>query len=134
MTADPRRHPVPALAGGASQEFVGADGASGDIDGAATRGLRRQVGYLYRTGVRAVFWVASLFSMSEDFGPGQKQFRMYFATALPVVLVLFVFMQLDRLSGLAKRVKGLRECGEPKRETSAWPMSPVLNSGRGLKG
>ena len=52
-------------------------------------------------------WVASLFSMSEDFGPGQKWFWVYFATALPLILVLFVFLQLDRLSGLVKRVTGL---------------------------
>lgn len=54
-------------------------------------------------------WVASLFSMSDDFSPGHEQFWVYFATALPLlvlVLLLSAFqpaMKLDRLKSLWKR-------------------------------
>jgi hypothetical protein len=35
-------------------------------------------------------WVASLFSMAENYSPGHKDFWVYFATALPVLFVVLV--------------------------------------------
>jgi hypothetical protein len=36
-------------------------------------------------------WVTGLFSMSEHYSPGQEQFWIYFATALPLLLVVLLF-------------------------------------------
>lgn len=63
-------------------------------------------------------WVASLFSMAEDFIPGHKWFWVYFATAVPMVfvlllslnregLVLLLSVLQDRLAKWARRLKGL---------------------------
>lgn len=45
-------------------------------------------------------WVTGLFSMSENFSPGEEHFWMYFATALPLLLVvLFIsILPFDRLA------------------------------------
>ncbi|KAK4663970.1 uncharacterized protein QC763_501220 [Podospora pseudopauciseta] len=51
-------------------------------------------------------WVASLFSMSEDYSPGHKSFWVYFATALPVMILVLLLstVQWDRLEGKLGRV------------------------------
>ncbi|KAK4641509.1 hypothetical protein QC761_501220 [Podospora bellae-mahoneyi] len=51
-------------------------------------------------------WVASLFSMSEDYSPGHKSFWVYFATALPVMILVLLLstVQGDRLKGKLKRI------------------------------
>ncbi|KAH7122119.1 hypothetical protein B0J13DRAFT_589427 [Dactylonectria estremocensis] len=51
-------------------------------------------------------WVASLFSMSEGYVPGNRNFWVYFATALPVVVVVLLVSAIpyDRAKeGLGKR-------------------------------
>jgi hypothetical protein len=53
-------------------------------------------------------WVASLFSMSDDYSPGHEYFWVYFATALPVlllVLLLSALHQWDQLAGSRKRLR-----------------------------
>lgn len=51
-------------------------------------------------------WVASLFSMSEDYSPGHKSFWVYFATALPVMILVLLLstVQWDRLEGKLDRI------------------------------
>ncbi|KAK4652666.1 hypothetical protein QC762_501220 [Podospora pseudocomata] len=51
-------------------------------------------------------WVASLFSMSEDYSPGHKSFWVYFATALPVMILVLLLstVQGDRLEGKLNRI------------------------------
>ncbi|KAK4189474.1 hypothetical protein QBC35DRAFT_430671 [Podospora australis] len=49
-------------------------------------------------------WVASLFSMSENYSPGQKYFWVYFATALPVLflVLLLTAVQWNQVAGKLK--------------------------------
>ncbi|KAK4040860.1 hypothetical protein C8A01DRAFT_15321 [Parachaetomium inaequale] len=51
-------------------------------------------------------WVASLFSMSEDYSPGRKNFWVYFATALPVLILVLSLsaVQWDQLEGKLNRI------------------------------
>ena len=54
-------------------------------------------------------WVASMFSMSENYSPGHENFWVYFATALPVLfLVLFLSaVQWDQVAGKLKKMSVL---------------------------
>lgn len=51
-------------------------------------------------------WVASLFSMSDNYSPGHEHFWVYFATALPVLLLVLLLsaLQWDQLAGKLKRL------------------------------
>ncbi|KAF4997011.1 hypothetical protein FGRMN_4151 [Fusarium graminum] len=53
-------------------------------------------------------WVASLFSMSDEFLPGEKYFWVYFVTALPI-LVLVVILSALSYEGILQTVTGLGE-------------------------
>jgi len=46
-------------------------------------------------------WVASLFSMSDNYSPGHGDFWVYFATALPVMLLVLLLsaLQWDQVAG-----------------------------------
>ncbi|KAK3390128.1 hypothetical protein B0H63DRAFT_519363 [Podospora didyma] len=54
-------------------------------------------------------WVASMFSMSENYSPGHENFWVYLATALPVLLlVLFLSaVQWDQVAGKLKELAAL---------------------------
>lgn len=54
-------------------------------------------------------WVASLFSMSEDYSPGHKNFWVYFATAVPVLVLVLLLsaVQLDRLVVRLERIRAV---------------------------
>jgi Mg2+ and Co2+ transporter CorA len=54
-------------------------------------------------------WVASLFSMSEDYSPQHKNFWVYLTTAVPVLIVLLLLsaVQLDRLVVRLERIRAV---------------------------
>ncbi|KAM7210042.1 hypothetical protein V8F06_014574 [Rhypophila decipiens] len=54
-------------------------------------------------------WVASLFSMSENYSPGQRNFWVYFATALPVLLLVLLLSALrwNQVAGKLKETAAL---------------------------
>ncbi|KAK4233549.1 zinc transport protein ZntB [Achaetomium macrosporum] len=52
-------------------------------------------------------WVASLFSMSDHYSPGGERFWVYFATALPVLVVVLLLSALQ-WGQLAEKLKGTR--------------------------
>ncbi|KAK3322673.1 hypothetical protein B0H66DRAFT_212090 [Apodospora peruviana] len=54
-------------------------------------------------------WVASLFSMSENYSPGHKNFWVYFATALPVLFVVLLLsaVQWSQVAGKLKDTAAL---------------------------
>jgi len=54
-------------------------------------------------------WVASLFSMSDNYSPGHEQFWVYFATALPLLLLVLLLsaFQCDRSTGKLKMLENL---------------------------
>ncbi|KAK0749760.1 hypothetical protein B0T18DRAFT_437194 [Schizothecium vesticola] len=54
-------------------------------------------------------WVASLFSMSENYSPGHTNFWVYFATAFPVLFLVLLLsaVKWDRVAGKLKEVAPL---------------------------
>ncbi|KAM7182567.1 hypothetical protein V8F33_014213, partial [Rhypophila sp. PSN 637] len=67
-------------------------------------------------------WVASLFSMSDTYSPGQKNFWMYFATALPVLCLVLLLsaVRWDQVARNLKRVEAVSKwrLGGPKTEAT----------------
>ncbi|KAH8734311.1 hypothetical protein BGZ61DRAFT_559911 [Ilyonectria robusta] len=51
-------------------------------------------------------WVASLFSMSDTYSPGHENFWVYFATALPLVVVVLLLSAIpyDRMKEALRRI------------------------------
>ncbi|KAK0706120.1 hypothetical protein B0T26DRAFT_655760 [Lasiosphaeria miniovina] len=54
-------------------------------------------------------WVASVFSMSENYSPGHENFWVYFATALPVLFLVLILsaVQWDQVVGKLKETAAL---------------------------
>lgn len=53
-------------------------------------------------------WVASLFSMSDAYSPGHRNFWVYFATALPLVVIVLLLSAIpyDRMKEVLKKLWG----------------------------
>lgn len=64
-------------------------------------------------------WVASLFSMADDYSPGHRNFWVYFATALPVLflVVLLSAVQWGQLEGKLKEVGAVLRWQAGRRRT-----------------
>jgi Mg2+ and Co2+ transporter CorA len=64
-------------------------------------------------------WVASLFSMSENYSPGEENFWVYFATALPVLFLVLLLsaVQWDQLEGKLKGIRAVFRKQAERRET-----------------
>ena len=54
-------------------------------------------------------WVASMFSMSENYSPGHENFWVYIATALPVLFLVLLLsaVQWDQVTGKLKEMSAL---------------------------
>lgn len=66
-------------------------------------------------------WVASLFSMSDNYSPGQKNFWVYFATALPVLVLVLLLsaVQWDQKEGKLNRIGAVLRWQAARRRTKA---------------
>ncbi|KAH8897040.1 hypothetical protein GQ53DRAFT_499463 [Thozetella sp. PMI_491] len=64
-------------------------------------------------------WVASLFSMSEGFSPGQEHFWVYFAAALPLLFLVLLLsaIQWNQLAGALQRFRGFVTCEAGTKKT-----------------
>ena len=69
----------------------------------ARRSIAEAVNVRRLTYIALVFvplsWVATLFSMAEKYAPGSGDFWVYFATALPLLLLVLSLAALDFNSG-----------------------------------